>query len=554
MSIAETLMLAVQYHQAGHFYQAEQLYRNILQSDPRHVDALQLLGLVAYSTGRSDLAVQYLREALRHKPEYAAVRNNLCNILTQQGLLDEAIAGYREAIRLKPDYFEAHNNLGIALLQQGDAEASAACCREAIRLRPDYAEAHNNLGNALKHLGAYDQAWACYQQAIRIRPSCVEGYDNLGILLMEQGNFEAAIPWYRQALSLDPNFVQAHYNLGATLASLGRRSEASACYDRALHVRPDYAEAHAGRAFLWLQEGDFERGWPEYEWRWKSKLFKMPAWGRPVWDGSPLAGRTILLHPEQGLGDIIQFIRYASLVKEAGGTVLMSCPPALGPLLQSCPGIDRLVGLGPELPHFDVHAPLMSLPAIFKTTLATIPAKVPYLFADPELIVQWRRQLDGNGVLKIGIAWQGNSKYKEDRLQSIPLIHFAPLATLPHVRLFSLQKGPGVDQLPEATKRFPITELGSRLDEAAGAFMDTAAVIKNLDLVVTADTAIAHLAGALDVPVYLALSCCPDFRWLLDREDSPWYSTMRLFRQRQLGNWAEVFERIVAELTKMVPR
>jgi hypothetical protein len=277
----------------------------------------------------------------------------------------------------------------------------------------------------------------------------------------------------------------------------------------------------------------------------------MPSYPQPLWDGSPVEGQTILLHPEQGLGDIIQFLRYAPLVQERGATVLLGCPSHLRGLLANCRGIDRLIPDGP-LPPFDVHAPLGSLPGIFGTTPATVPGTVPYLFADAELTAHWQQELNHFSGFKIGIGWQGNPKYWGDALRSIPLIHFEPLARVKGVHFFSLQKGPGTDQLGAVANGFPVMDLGSKLDEASGAFMDTAAIMKNLDLVITSDTAIAHLAGALGVPVWVALPLVPNWRWLLHREDSPWYPTMRLFRQTERGNWQQVFERMVGELEKMI--
>jgi hypothetical protein len=299
---------------------------------------------------------------------------------------------------------------------------------------------------------------------------------------------------------------------------------------------------------MWLLTGDFERGWAEYQWRWKAEQCQWRDFSQPLWDGRPLEGRTILLHAEQGLGDTIQFVRYAALVKQRGGGVVVECPTPLLSLLASCERIDRLMGRGDELPAFDLQAPLLSLPGIFHTSLDTIPADGPYLFADPGLVGRWRQELGGIAGFKIGIAWQGNPKNPDDRNRSIPLSDFEPLAGCSAVRLLSLQKEAGTEQLQKVAGRFPVIDLGSRLDEAAGAFMDTAAVMMNLDLVVTSDTAIAHLAGALGVPVWVAISFVPDWRWLLDRSDSPWYPTMRLFRQTRLGDWAGVFEEIKAAL------
>jgi hypothetical protein len=294
--------------------------------------------------------------------------------------------------------------------------------------------------------------------------------------------------------------------------------------------------------------GDYERGWPEYEWRWKHKRAPKRAFHEPLWDGSDLHGRTILLTAEQGLGDMLQFIRYAPMVKDRGGTVVLACPAIMLPVLSRCRGIDRFVSEGEPLPAFDVQAPLMSLPAIFKTTLATIPACVPYVFCDPGLVERWQRELSRWDVFKVGIAWQGNPFHRWGHHRSFGLAPLASLARLDGVRLFSLQRVHGLNELEVSVSQLPIETFGPEFDVSSGAFMDTMAVMRQLDLVVTPDTALAHLAGALGVPVWIPLSVIADWRWMVGRSDSPWYPTMRLFRQTELGNWLPVFEQIVAEL------
>ncbi len=304
-----------------------------------------------------------------------------------------------------------------------------------------------------------------------------------------------------------------------------------------------------GRALALLTLGDYPRGFAEYEWRWKTKrLAGSPTYQQPLWDGSPLDGKTILLHAEQGLGDMVQFLRFVPVVKDRGGRVIVASQKPLVPLLAACPWIDQLIAQGETLPTFNVQAPLMSLPRILGTTLATLPTQVPYLSADPRLVQRWREELAAYPGFRIGIAWQGNPQNPADRHRSFPLDCLAPLAGLPGVQLFSLQKGPGTEQIDQRAERFPLVELGSRLDETSGPFMDTAAVMVCLDLVVSACTSLAHLAGALAVPVWVALKFAPDWRWLYHREDSPWYPTARLFRQPQPGDWAGAFDRMVAAL------
>ncbi len=327
-------------------------------------------------------------------------------------------------------------------------------------------------------------------------------------------------------------------------------AEALASFTSAVQAGPEEVLFHWNRAILLLLLGDYEQGLAEYEWRLRRADAPPRVFAQPRWDGSPLAGRTILLYGEPTellLGDTIQFVRYARLLKEQGGTVIVECPRPLLRLLSRCPGIDHLVGRGDPLPAHDVRAHLMSLAYLFRTRVDTIPAPIPYLEADAALVEQWRRELASVSGFKIGIAWNGSSKADAGG-RSLPVTEFAPLAVVPRVRLISLQKGPGSEQLAEVAGRWPVTDLGDRLDETAGAFMDTAAVMKNLDLVVTCDTSIGHLAGALGVPVWVALPKVPYWCWMLEREDTPWYPTMRLFRQEQWGDWGPVFERMARVL------
>jgi tetratricopeptide (TPR) repeat protein len=608
-TISEALAIAIRHHQAGRLQVAEQIYRRILQVEPNHADAMHLLGVIAHQKGAHEVAVEYIgraiglkgslpafqvnlgtaysalcripeavacyRRALETKPDFAEAHYNLGHALRQQGKLDEAVACYRRALELKPDYAEAHNNLGVALDDQGKPDEAVACCRRALELKPhfteahynlgvawihqgkldeaiasyrralelkpDYAQLHYNLGVALNDQGKLDEAVACYRRALALKPDYAEPSYNLGNALKDQGKPDEAVACYRRALEVKPDYIEAHNNLGAALNDQGKFKEAAACYEQALQWKPDFADAHFNRSVARLRAGDFERGWPEYEWRWQTREFPPPSFHQPLWDGQPLEGRTILLRAEQGFGDTLQFIRYAALVKQRGARVMVQCQRPLLRLLASCPGVDEAIGQGEDLPASDVHASLLSLPGIFRTSLETIPADVPYLFADRESIEHWRRELGPIAGFKIGIFWQGT---KKDPARIIPLSCFGSLAGLRDVRFFSLQKGAGAEELQEAGDRFPIAELGSRLDD----FMDTAAVLRNLDLVITCDTAVAHLAGAMGIPVWVALPFVPDWRWLLDRGDSPWYPTMRLFRQDSRGDWQSVFRRIEAAL------
>lgn len=582
----EFLARGWRFQQAGEWRQAEQAYRELLHASPGRSDAWCLLAQVCEAQGKQADAIACYEQAVRIQPEHAEARACLATLLAQCGRLDEGIAHFQQAIRSHPGLAKAHHNLGVARAQQGESAAAIVCFREALRLQPDYAEAHFNLGNTLGQRGEHEEAIACYRQALvcrpdyvdvlnnlglalstrrqaaeavvllkqatRLAPQLVLAHNNLGLALAELGRFSEAEVAYEEALHLDPRFADAHMNLGSTFKESGRHPEALACYQMALRLQPDSPSNHWNRALLWLQMGNYEQGWPEYEWRWRKPKALLRPFRQPIWDGSPLAGRTILLHPEQGYGDTIQFLRYAPLVKAKGGRVLLECHPFLKRLFSSCPGIDVLVPEDEPLPDFDVHAPLMSLPAIFGTTLATVPAEIPYLFPEPGLVEAWKEKLVDMSGFRVGIAWQGNPHHQWDHYRSIPLALFESLAHLDGVSLVSLQKSDGALQIQQVADRFTVMDLGSDLDEQTGAFVDTAAVMKSLDLVICADTSIAHLAGALGVPVWIALSKVPDWRWLLDRDDSPWYPTARLFRQRTMGDWTDVIERMAAGVERQI--
>ncbi len=455
------------------------------------------------------------------------------NALMMQGRFAEAVLCYEQCLRLRPDFAECQSNLGMAMAEQGALTDAVDRYRQALAINPDLADANYNLGNALRELGRWDDAESSYRRALRSKPEWPEAHTNLGLISVEQGHYEAAVASHQTALRLDPVFAEAHNNLGIVLERQDKIDECRQCFDRAIEHQPDFAQAHCNRAQIWLLEGDFARGWREYEWRWQVPGFRpIPA---PEWDGARLDGEPILVHAEQGFGDALQFIRYASLVRDIGGRVIVSSPPELSRLLATSPGVEQVVTDGDAVPPVRLHAGLMSLPRIFGTSLTNIPADVPYLFADPELVAARHRELRAAPGFTIGIAWQGSVRHPNDRQRSIPLDRFLSLSRIPGVRLVSLQKGYEGDSV------YPT---------ALGDFMDTASVMMNLDLIITVDTAVAHLAGSLGLPVWVALPFCAEWRWLETREDSPWYPTMRLFRQTRPGEWGDVFENMANELAR----
>jgi Flp pilus assembly protein TadD len=477
------------------------------------------------------------------------------NALYMQGRYAEAVECYRRALRLRPDDVDAVNNLGAALADLGQLADAAACYKQALRLQPDKAEAYYNYANAMRISGRYPEAIKLYAQALRFRPNMPEGHNNLAISLRRLGRLAEATASARRALELRPSYPTGLVNLGLSLVESGHVAEGLVCYDEAIRLDPENGDGHHNRAQAWLLLGEWERGWREYEWRWRSSEFTSPGYPQPRWDGSPLDGRTILLHAEQGFGDAIQFVRYAPFVKERGGTVVLAAAERMQALLRTAPGIDQIVTLPPTppLPEFDVYCPLMSLPAIFGTTTSSVPAEIPYLRAEPERVERWRKRLEPHRGFRVGIAWQGSpAMLPHDLWRSIPLTRFEPLARVDGVCLVSLQRGAGTDQLAALGGRFPLVDLARDFDESAGVLLDTAALMMSLDLVVTCDTSIGHLAGALGVPVWIALQAVPAWRWLFDREDTAWYPTARLFRQIRFGAWEEPFGRMAGALRKLV--
>jgi Tfp pilus assembly protein PilF len=507
--------IAIEHHQAGRLEEAEHLYRQILAIDPRHAGSLNMIGMINLHLGRHDLALDLISKAIAVNPTDAMYHNNRGIVLRRQGRLDEASACYRCALDLSPNYPEAHNNLGNTLMQQGRLNEAVARYRRALDLRPDYPEAHNNLGAALK------------QQA---RPDKAEEH-------------------LRRALDLRPDYPEAHNNLGAALRQQGRIQEAIICYRRAVHLAPDYAEAHNNLAAALLAQGALTEGWKEYEWRWKTPSMIAGArdFVQPQWHGEAAPGRTLLIHAEQGFGDTVQFCRYAPLAAQRALRVILEAPKPLVRLLRTSPEVEFVVPQGEQLPDFDLHCPMLSLPLALGTTLADIPGVTPYLHPDPSQVEAWRSRLAAMARpgQRIGLVWAGNPRLNlpahaaEDRRRSMAPDRLAPLFDLPGLEFFSLQK----DGSPPPA-HLPLHDFMQEMDD----FADTAALIAHLHLVISVDTAVAHLAAALGKPVWLLNRFDSDWRWMMGRRDSPWYPTMRLNRQPRPGDWEAVIAEVARDL------
>ncbi len=540
---------ALAFHRGGRLEEAASRYEAALEEAPKHFDALHFLGLVRIRQGRHEEAQRLLRKALNQNPGSAEVNHSLGCVLAAQRRHGEAAARYEKALALKPDFPQARNNLGIALADLGRHDEAMAQYRQAIALEPGYAEALANLGVALAALDRPAEAVPCFEAALARQPGFAEAALNLGNAQFALGAFAAAIGSYERAVALAPGSARAHNNLGRGLEALNRHEEAIPRYAKAAALAPDYAGAQWNLALAHLALGDFAEGWPRYEWRWRNGDLTPRAFARPLWRGEEIAGRTILIHAEQGFGDTLHFVRYVPLLARRGAHVMLEAPPPLLPLLAGLDGLAGLFATGEDLPDFDCHVPLLSLPAAFATTLDTIPRQVPYLAPPADRVARWRAALAPLCGLRIGIAWAGSATNSNDRNRSLPLERLRPLLELPGIGFVSLQKElrPGDAALLAACP--DLLSLGDRLED----FADSAAVASLLDLVITVDTSVAHLAGALGRPVWIMLPYAAEWRWPRQREDSPWYPTARLFRQGAPGDWTRLVARLV-EAVRTLPQ
>lgn len=527
----------------GKFKEAIETYGQAILLNPNDFEAHSNLGNVFRESGNHDEAITSYRKALELKPEGANIICNLGAVLHEQGKPDEAIAYYKRAIALKPEYAEAYCNLGITFKEKGEFDNALSNYNRAITIKPEFAPAHYNLGNLLHEQGKLDEAVVSFNRAISIKQNYSEAYCNLGLTLQEQGNLDDAIANYKLAISISADNADAYNKLGVALQKQGKLGNAEECYDRAIGLRNDFADAHFNKSLVLLLTERFKEGWQEYEWRLRTKVYCLRDFQQPMWDGRQLNGKTVLVHAEQGFGDVLQFIRYLPMVKARGGHVIFECPHLLVRLLRNCAGYDQIIELDPQsLPnvHFDFHVPLLSLPGIFGTDTGSIPENGPYISVDSDLISQWSLHIKNKNAFKIGIVWAGAPRHTNNRYRSCSLSDFAPLAQLPGIDLYSLQKGEASKEILNPPEGMNIVDLGDKLND----FAETSAVICNLDLIISVDTAVVHLAGAINKPVWNILPLAPDWRWLLGRDNSPWYPSMRFFRQTRPNEWENVFEQI----------
>lgn len=527
-----------------------------LALQPDDATALTHRGIALHELGRVEEALASHTRAVELAPDHAAALANRGNALRTLGRMDEARDTLERALAQRPDDANALANAAAALAELGQHGEAIERCDRALAAEPGHVEATRCKARALQALGRHEDALPLYRAAFAARGDAA-GALGVGNALQALGRYEAALAAADEAVALEPELADAHNNRGNALRALGRHQEALGCYAQVVAREPDNVDAHWNEGLTHLTLGDFARGWPLYEWRTRglSDAADSLLPGIPVWRGEEdLAGKTIVLHAEQGLGDAIQFVRYAPLVAERGARVLLTCRAPLVRLCDTIEGVDEVLTVEDRMPASepavtaDCQALLMSLPLAFGTTLETIPAEVPYVAADPERIEHWRARLADHGAARnIGLAWRGNPEHRGARSRDCPIEQFDELLAVPDCAFFSLQLDEGAADIAAICARGQnVVDLAGDL----GDFHETAAAICALDLVISVDTAVAHLAGALDQPAWLLLSYAADWRWLTDRDDSPWYPSLRLLRQSEPGNWRGLLRRVALELAE----
>jgi Flp pilus assembly protein TadD len=513
MTLDQAIQTATAHHQEGRFQEAEALYRQILGADPNHVAALHQLGLLAHQFGHQQVAEELIRKSIARLPT-AEAYTNLGAVMKAIGNAAQAEEAFRQAVRLRPNDPATYTNLGTLLWQLKRPEDSRIALEQAVALNSDFVPALHALMATLGDLGQCDRAVAAGQRAAALGLNNASFWSDMAIAYTEKGELRPAIEAFERSIALEPANGTARYNFSQVL----------------------------------LLSGDFERGWEEQEWRWQSANFPSPPrnFAQPMWDGTPAPGKTVLLHAEQGFGDAIMFARYIRMAAPLAN-IIVECQKEIAPLMRTVAGVDRLINRGDELPAFDFQLPFLSLPRVFKTRVENIPADVPYISVDPARAEKWTSRLASHRNLRVGLAWAGTVTHNNDHNRSMSLAQLAPVAGVLNVSFYSLQKGPRAGQAANSPAGMKLIDWTEELND----FADTAALISALDLVVSVDTSVVHVAGALARPVWTLLPFAPDWRWLKSAGDrTPWYPTMRLFRQDRPKDWDAVLMGIVAELNQ----
>jgi tetratricopeptide (TPR) repeat protein len=544
---------AVALHRQGRLREAEQIYASILVENPGRFEAMHLLGLARHQQGRAVEALGLIGGALRVRPDSADALSNYGLVLDALKRHEEALASFDTALALDRRHVNALNNRALTLAKLGRAEEALASWDEALAIDPDHLQALHNRGNALHRRKRHEAALADYDRFLAAAGDDIDVLNNRGGSLAALGRIAQAIESYDRAIAIDSRRPEILINKAYVLAECHEFNRALSVYAQAADLEGKRAEAMWCASLVRLRLGDFTRGWQEYEWRWRQANWapQQRQFAAPLWLGQePLVGRTILLHAEQGYGDTLQFLRYARNVVALGATVLLEIQPPLKPLLADFAGAARVFARGEALPPFDLHCPMMSLPLAFGTSLDTIPSDVPYVQVPTGRLRHWRERLGPPRSLRVAIVWAGSPAHKNDHIRSISLARLRALLSTPAVEFVSIQRELSPTEAATLPRHRQVLHIGGEL----GDFADTAAVISLMDLVVSVDTSVVHLAGALGTPVWVLLPFTPDFRWLLGRQNSPWYPSARLFRQQRIGDWESVLECVRDELALFAAR
>ena len=576
-------LLGVIYAQLEEYDLGMEHLKKSLQFNPNNIAAYVVLGGVYQRQGEVDEAITCYIKALQINPNLADVHNNLGSILCQKKQFNEAIVCYQTALKINPDYIHTYINMANIFLEIKQFDEAITCCQKAIQINPNVDEAYAKIGLALTDMGRSDEAISFYRKANQLNPNNLMALYGLCTILQCKGQLDDALQYYYKLLELDPNYAKAHYGLGFIFRDKGQLDESINCFQKAIKLKPTFIEAYIGLgsaflkkgqideastsyqkaieldsanpiahhdwAFCLISLGDLSRGWKEHQWVYKTQegINFLQNYSEPLWTGFDISGLTVLLHDGPlgsfGFGDTIQFIRYTPLIAARGAKVIFECKKELISLLSNVDGVYQIMELGGQPPRFDVHCHLLDLPFIFDISLDNIPARVPYIPADPTMIKDWGEKIQHNGdKLKVGLVWGGGSgKYCH-------LKTYLFLGSLDKIIFYSLQKGPAADEAKNPPDGMQLIDLTNEIYD----FTDTAALIEHLDLVISVDTSVAHLAGALGKPVWTLLPFASCWRWMRNGEDSPWYPTMRLFRQTSPGDWNSVMAKVAEELKKLV--
>lgn len=557
--------LAKECVQKNNIKKALSYYKQVLRLDPSHFEAAFEIANIFYNNQQAKDALVHYKQALKQNNNHPEIYYNLglCHLKLENS--DEAYAAFQNAHERNPHYIKAYIQCATIHMNKKEYHQALTLYQQALKHNPRSFDLYYRMGSVLRSLEQYHDAIAIFEKALDLNPTSTHAMLEIANTLHMVDNYERSLSFYQQALERNPSCNEALYNFGYTLKKCGDVHKARDYTEKSIIIhtqvieqKPDYPLAHFSRSLSYLTLGNFEKGWPEYEWRWAAYNEKPKSFPQPTWSGQDLMGKRIFIYAEQGFGDTFQFIRYGKILKDMGAYVIAQTQHHLKTIIAQCPYLDEVVSDREPIPAFDYHCALMSIPMVVRTTIETVPNEIPYLHADHTLVSEWHQKLSTDKNFKIGICWQGNKQYrnvylkKEVAGKAMELSTFAPLASLPSVSLYSLQKINGTEQLDTLDNTMHVHTFGADFDESNGRFMDTAAIIKNLDLVITIDTSICHLAAGLGTEVWVLLPFPADWRWMLETSTTPWYPNMRLFRQPNRGDWACVIKDVTTALQEKI--